>query len=135
MGIDDEIQIERAHRLNPRKPDSPVIVKLSLYKQREKIMEKSRQIKKEKRERNEPMDGTQAFVNEDFTARVRRARALLRPSLLEAINDNKRAYISYDKLVIEGKPFWFDDSKKALTDKKPDIMCCSELNGKLGDLK
>ena len=97
-------------------------------------MEKSKQIKKEWRERNQQSDENQVYVNEDFTFRVRKARALLRPGLIDAINDNKRAYISYDKLVIEGKHFWFDESKKVLSENKPTVMCCSELNNKLSEL-
>ena len=134
MGITEEIDIERAHRLNTKKPNSPVIVRLRSYKQKEKIMEKAKQIKKERRERNQQSDENQVYVNEDFTFRVRKARALLRPGLIDAINDNKRAYISYDKLVIEGKHFWFDESKKVLSENKPTVMCCSELNNKLSEL-
>ena len=135
MGVEGDIQIERAHRLNTRKPDSPVIVKLSCYKTKEKIMEKSKQLKRERRQKNIQTDENEPFVNEDYTARVRKARALLRPGLMDAIRDNKRAFLSYDKLVIEGKPYWFDDTKKSLTDKKPDVMCCSELNDKFKELK
>ena len=90
MGIEGDIQIERAHRLNSRKPDSPVIVKFSSYKHKEKIMEKSKQIKKERRHRNLQTDDTAPYITEDFTARVRRARAFLRPGLMDAIKGKKK---------------------------------------------
>lgn len=134
MGISDEIHIDRAHRLNPRKANSPVIVKLSFYKEREKIMEKARKIKREKRVNKQPLDGSETYVNEDFTSRVRRARALLRPGLMEAIQNNKKAFLSYDKLVIEGKNYWYDEVKKELSEHKPATMPCSELNDKLAEL-
>ena len=134
MGITEEIQIERAHRLNAKKPSSPVIVKLSSYKQREKIIEKAKQIKREKRQKNQPKDENEAYTIEDFTNRVRKCRALLRPGLMEAIKANKRAFISYDKLVIDGKIFWYDETKNELSENKPSVMCCSDISVKLGQL-
>ena len=53
---------------------------------------------------------------------------------MEAIKNNKRAYLSYDRLVIEGKNHWFDEAKKEITEIKPKVMCGSEINNKLADL-
>ena len=138
MGFQEDIKIDRAHRLNPRKLSSPLVVKLTYYKDKEKIIEKARAIKREKRQQRRGEDDTEMsepYVNEDYTARVRRARQLLRPGLMDAIKKNKRAYLSYDKLVIDGKNHWYDDEKKAVSENKPENMCCSELRNKLFTLE
>ena len=140
MGLEEEIKIDRAHRLNPRKVTSPVVVRLTYYKDREKILEKSRLLKREKREKNKHdqtdyPETNEQFITEDFSNRVRKARSLLRPGLLDALKNNKRAYLSYDKLVIDGKAHWYDDVKKSVSETKPEIMSCSELYSKLHNLK
>ena len=135
LGLEERPSIDRAHRLNPKRANSPIIVKLSNFKDKNKIIKKVREIKREKRnaaggnpEHHQPDD---VYAQEDFTSRVRLVRQNLRPSLQEAINAGKKAYFSYDKLIIDGKPSWYDDTKKAVTTVKPKTLSCLDIKTSL----
>ena len=51
-------------------------------------------------------------VGEGFSERVRKQRALLYPFMKEAIDSNKKAYLKYDKLSIDGKLYTFDSTSE-----------------------
>ena len=131
IGINKDVKIERAHRLSKGNKNSPVIVKMSFFQEKEEILAKAKDLRKEKKRRKEEIGENDVFVNPDYTHCVRRARAALRPHLMDAIQNDKRAYLSYDKLVIQGKTFWAAEDMKSLTDKKPKVMSASELKSKL----
>ena len=97
----DKIGIERAHRLatSPAKGPRPIIVKFLSYKVRSNILMTGRKIFKK----------TELSVKEDFPPLIRATRKKLRPYLTDAIDDDKKAYLSYDKLVIDGERFKYDD--------------------------
>ena len=59
------------------------------------------------------LKGTAISINEDFTARVRGIRRSLLPFLKDAKKANKKAKLSYDKLIVDGKPFkWNEETKR-----------------------
>ena len=93
--------IERAHRLSvPRKPNKhrPIIVKFLTYKDRSKVIEKGR----------DKLKDTDYGVSEDFPFEVRDTRRKLVPFMLRARDQGKKAFISYDKLLIEKQKFKYD---------------------------
>ena len=49
-------------------------------------------------------------------------RSLLRPYMEEAFQKRQKVKLSYDKIVIENKVYWFDDVNECLSDKKPAIL-------------
>ena len=104
---DADVGIERAHRLNvkhrqPNRP-RPVIVKFSRFKTRDTILKKAREKSKNRSDVN-------YRISEDFSADVRRIRRDNIPFLLQAHEEEKRAFLSYDKLVIDGTKFILGDA-------------------------
>ena len=63
---------------------------------------------KEKRK----LKGTNAFIGEDFPARVRDIRRKLSPHLKKARGDGKRVAVVYDHLLIDGKYFTVNSNDK-----------------------
>lgn len=97
MGVQG-VEFDRAHRLNAKR-DSPIIVKCTYYRDKLSIMKAKLKLK-----------GTNVFVGEDFTSRVREIRRKLTPHLKEARNRGQRVAMVFDHLLIEGKKFGLNES-------------------------
>ncbi|XP_076447171.1 uncharacterized protein LOC143284346 [Babylonia areolata] len=107
MGIQEEIPMERAHRLKGgRGGTRPIIVLFEKYKHKEKVLSECKKLK-----------GTDVFVSEDFTLKVREKRRQLLPFLREAKSANKRAFLRFDSLVVEGKHYVYDAEARGLREK------------------
>ena len=88
----DAISTERAHRLPERRREDgkrDVIVKLSFYKDRERILQMARKKKP-----------AGIFFMEDFTKAVRESRFQLKDKLKKARDSGYTASLTHDKLVI-----------------------------------
>eukprot|EP00745_Piridium_sociabile_P022930 TRINITY_DN35768_c1_g2_i1.p1 TRINITY_DN35768_c1_g2~~TRINITY_DN35768_c1_g2_i1.p1 ORF type:complete len:280 (+),score=57.69 TRINITY_DN35768_c1_g2_i1:199-1038(+) len=109
MGLTEEVEIERAHRLGSEKSDRPIIICFGKFKDKERILA-SRKVLREKR--------SKIFVNEDFTPRVRESRRLLLPFLKKAKAEQKRAFLRFDTLVIEGKAYVYDTNSQGLVSRQ-----------------
>ena len=107
LGIESEnIQIERAHRPPGKYKPRPVIAKFSFYKDKNKILRKYKDKVKTKRENGTlRSDEETVRISEDFPENVRRIRKLLIPFMKDAIESGKRAYLRFDKLVIDGATY------------------------------
>ena len=137
IGADKEVKIDRAHRLRTKNKPQPIIVKLNYYKDKEKVMEKAREAKKQRQSefrRHAQSDNTESYITEDYTVRTRKVRQMLRPKLEEAINAGKKAFFSYDKLVIDGVSYWYDDVKQSVVNSKPKNVSCLEYVTTLGNM-
>ncbi|XP_070573906.1 uncharacterized protein [Ptychodera flava] len=101
LGIDGEIiEFDRVHRLtNARTRPQPIIAKFSRYQQRKQVFEAAKNLK-----------GTDFQISEDFTRRVRDTRRKLGRHLAAARNEGKRAFLSFDKLKIDGTTYVYDTS-------------------------
>ena len=97
----DEIQFERVHRMGPKsngnaaarsKRDRNLVAKFNLYKEREHVRKQSKALK-----------GTNFFVQEQFPREISERRRKLLPQLREAKGAGKQAWLSYDKLYVDGK--------------------------------
>ena len=132
---EEEIKFERCHRLNPKKKSSPVVVKFSFYKDRDRIFKQEKEIKREKRKAQtrsarrtdgsaEQNSENDIFITEDHTQRVRKVRSMLRPFMDEAFRNKQKARLSYDKLIIDNRVHWYDDVNKCLQTNKPAIPSC-----------
>ena len=53
-------------------------------------------------------------VAEDFSARVRRIRRCLHPFLIDYLKETQDAYIRFDKLVVNGTVYSYDEETKSL---------------------
>jgi type II secretory pathway component PulJ len=101
MDIDSEmIEFERVHRLNTRTNNTPrpIIAKFSKYKDRNNVLMKSAG----------KLNKTDYRVSEDFTKNVREIRTKLSTELMKARDDGKTAKLRYDKLIIDGKKYVYD---------------------------
>ena len=86
----NNLSIERAHRLSERRGQPrDVIVKLSMFKDKERI--------KEAGKREKPVG---LFANDDLTKSVRTIRGKLKDTMEAARQAGHRAYLSYDKLSV-----------------------------------
>lgn len=95
LGIQESPRIERAHRVGVRsKANSPrsIVVKFAYYKDRDAVYRNRRLLK-----------GSSIYVNEDLSERIMAKRRAQMDRLIEARNNNKIAYFSYDRLVIKEK--------------------------------
>ena len=97
MGVDG-VEFDRVHRLNG-KPDSPIIACCSAYKDKIRVLKAKTKLK-----------GSNIFVGEDFTFRVREVRRKLTPHLKEARASGKRVAMVFDHLLIDGKKFTVGDA-------------------------
>lgn len=103
LGIED-ITIERAHRLRTSSSNvSPIIVKMSNYKDKSKILGERKRL-----------SGSGIFITEDFSARVRSMRKNLGPHLRAARDEGKRATLVFDHLVIDGARYDYDEASGEL---------------------
>ncbi|XP_070550685.1 myosin-J heavy chain-like [Ptychodera flava] len=101
--VGETIEIERAHRLTKaRNNPQPIVVKFNKYKERERILRESRNLPRE----------SPFKVTEDLPPLVREKRRKLGVFLQAARQDNKRASLRYDKLIIEDDVFVFDQTKE-----------------------
>ena len=93
----EENDIERAHRIGKRgNGERPIVVKFLRWKTRETVLRKYRKADKSK---------TPIRISEDFTANVKEIRHLLKPHLQKAIEEGNEAYLTYNKLIINGQAF------------------------------
>ena len=101
----EDVQFDRLHRINGR-PDSPIIGRCTFYKDKERLLRARRKLQ-----------GSQVFIGEDFSLRVREIRKKLVPHLKTAKKESKKVSMVYDHLVIEGKKYCLgeDDDLKEMT--------------------
>lgn len=86
------VETEQAHRTGKYTANGrprPVIVKLLCYKDKEEILKQAKKLK-----------GTNFFINEDFSERVRQRRKELLPQLGEAHKQGNFAFLKYDQLIV-----------------------------------
>nr|KAG5704580.1 hypothetical protein BaRGS_031844 [Batillaria attramentaria] len=91
LELPETVQFDRVHRTNI-KPNAPIIARCVLYKDKVSILKARAKLK-----------GSNIFVNEDFSLRVREIRRKLLVHMKEAKAAGKRSILVYDHLVIEGK--------------------------------
>ena len=94
------ISIERAHRLNSKSSNRPTLVKFSFYKDKCAVLDATKEFRKH--------DRLDHRVSEDCTERVRWLRSKLFPFMKAARDKSETAFLSYDKLIIEGDVYVYD---------------------------
>lgn len=106
--------IERIHRLGNHKEGSrrPVILRLMNYREKQLIVQNAKKLK-----------GTNIYIGEDFSYRVRSVRRLLWNSSRANRERREKVYLSYDKLKINGEVYIWDDQKN---DKVKQVQTSSQ---------
>jgi polyhydroxyalkanoate synthesis regulator phasin len=97
-----DVEMDRVHRVSSR-PDSPIVARCVFYKQKVDILKAKTKLK-----------GTNIFVGEDFSTKVRDQRKRLTPHLKRARGDGKRATIVYNHILIDGKRFTVDSADRLI---------------------
>ena len=93
LDITDDVSFDRVHRLGGRS-DSPVIARCTFYKQKINILKAKSKLR-----------GTDFFIGEDFSKKVRDIRRRLTPHLKKARQEGRRAAMVFDHLLIDGKKY------------------------------
>ena len=128
LEIDDSrISIEKAHRMSSRETPRPVIIKFPFYKHKDQVLKSYREKRKtireagdaaiangEERDEIETDFRKNIHMCEDYPARVMKARNDLRPFIRKAKSEGKEAYLRYDKLIIEGDAFVYDENNETI---------------------
>lgn len=99
-GITDR-DVERAHRLGGQFGKRPIIVKFMHFRVKEKILLARRNLK-----------GTNIFINEDFSTKIRQEREILTAEMKNAREKGDTATVTFNKLKINGKIYkysWEED--------------------------
>eukprot|EP00745_Piridium_sociabile_P026264 TRINITY_DN4177_c0_g2_i1.p1 TRINITY_DN4177_c0_g2~~TRINITY_DN4177_c0_g2_i1.p1 ORF type:complete len:339 (+),score=59.47 TRINITY_DN4177_c0_g2_i1:148-1164(+) len=97
LEIAKDINFDHVHRLNDQ-PNSPIIARCSFYKDKVRVLKAKRNLK-----------GSDIFIGEDFSFRVREIRRKLSPHLKEARKEGKKATMIFDHLVIDGQRYFLGD--------------------------
>ena len=110
LEITKEVEIERAHRLGQKnrhgnsKP-RPIIIKCLRFKDKQEILQNTKKL-----------EGTNYGVSEDFIESVREKRQKLRPHMLHARQQGKRAFLNYDKLRVENQTYIYDSERDEMVE-------------------
>ena len=106
--------IERAHRINARQKDAPIIVKLLNFKDKLKILREKQKMRE-----------NGVLVVEDFPSEVIHRRRQFSTVLKAAYNSpkNYKAHLSVDKLILDGKSFITADLDKLPAELRPSNLC------------
>ena len=97
LGLHDDIEVERAHRIGQRREDKhrSVAVKLLRYKDKERIIKRASNLA-----------GTGIYINQSYSDKVMKKRNELWPIVKAERAKGKFAYIQFDKLVVKDRNPW-----------------------------
>ncbi|XP_060565046.1 uncharacterized protein LOC132724230 [Ruditapes philippinarum] len=104
----EKIKIDRAHRIGNyvNSKTRPIVVKFNFYQDKLTVKERVRDVTKDQ-------DHPSFRVGDQFPKAVQEKRRKLIPTLIAAKRANKNAWLSYDKLCIDGKMFTVDTVSRA----------------------
>ena len=93
LEVGQEIRFDRVHRLNS-KATSPIVARLTFFKDKERVLKAKQKLR-----------GTDIFIGEDYSLRIREIRRHLVPHMKSARSQNKKVSMVYDHLIIDGIRF------------------------------
>ena len=96
MGVQG-VTFDRVHRIRTNRTPQPMIARFTFYKERQRVLQEKKKLK-----------GSSLFISEDFPNSIREIREKLKPTLTSARKDNKRSFMVYDHLIIEGQRWDYD---------------------------
>ena len=108
LKIKEPIEIERAHRMGMLRPGRtrPVVVKFLKWGDKEKVKKSGKKL-----------SGTNIFINEDFSARIRaHRRALVKYAKDNA--DGRKWTVQYNTLIMDSKPYHFDEERDMVVERR-----------------
>ena len=107
------IKVERAHRIGTYQNGKrrPIVVKFNHYPDKLTVKQRAREVFPNPGPNN-PTE-SRYRVGDQFPKAIQERRKQLIPILVKAKNDKKRAFLSYDKLCIEGTMYTVDTVSRA----------------------
>lgn len=107
----ESIKISRCHRLGPKRPNKnrPLIFKLHYYPDREAIWKSKKKLKHSK-----------IWISEDFPQEIMKKRSLLEAVCQKANSLGKEAFLSVDRMILNGKPHTVDQLKTLAPELHPE---------------
>jgi FtsZ-binding cell division protein ZapB len=106
LELSDNVPFDRVHRLGD-KPDAPLIARCTYYKDKVLVLKAKNKLK-----------GTNIFVGEDFSERVRAIRKKLTVIMKEKRREGKQVSMVYDHLIMDGKKFVLNDDGVSVREVK-----------------
>ena len=102
---DSEVPIERAHCMGKYSRDKtrPIVVKFLNYKHKNAILMNKVKLK-----------GRKYRIQEQFSEKITNERKSFQPLIEEAMADEKRFFVKYNKLVIDDKTYMYDHKTKSV---------------------
>ena len=96
------IRFDRVHRISSKKGIQPIIARVTDYKDKIKILKERHRLK-----------GTQIFLSEDYTSRIRNVRKNLAPFVKQIRQQNKdiQVMMKFDHLIIDGERYDYCEQK------------------------
>ena len=111
LGIRDQIDFERVHRIGPNSSRQPrtIVAKFSRYKDREAVRNNASRLK-----------GTQIGIHEQFCKSVNHRRKILYPRFKQARRDGCYTRLVYDTLIINNEKFFVNHENNIVRDERYD---------------
>jgi predicted nuclease with TOPRIM domain len=106
LGLPDTVPFDRVHRLGD-KADAPLIARCTNFKDKVQILKARGKLK-----------GSNVFIGEDFSERVRAIRKKLTVIMREKKGEGKQVSMVYDHLIIDGKKFFLNDDGVSVREVK-----------------
>ena len=92
-----DISFDRVHRLRSKVKPNPVIARFTFYKDSRRVLGARSKLR-----------GSNIYINEDFTPRVRNIRKKLEPYLKKFRDEKKRVSMVFDHLFVDGERYDYD---------------------------
>ncbi len=113
-----DIKIDRCHRLGNGKKPRPMIFKVHHFTDRERIWGARRKLK-----------DTSLWLREDFPIEIVKRRQILDPVRKAAVSQGKRAFLTYDKLILDGTSYTVDSTHALPQNLKPEEVATKRGKG------
>ncbi|KAB0799267.1 hypothetical protein PPYR_07147 [Photinus pyralis] len=99
-----ETEIQQVYRIGAKQLNKvrPVFIKLAQYETKIEVLKKAKNLK-----------GTNIYIHEDFPKHVLEERKVLATHLRTARESGHRAYLKYNKLIVNGEEYGVEDITSA----------------------
>lgn len=103
VDMDDRIDIDKITRIGKYQEERrrPILLKLTRESKKGEIMRSSKRLK-----------GTDVWLDEDYPRSIREERRVLIAKAKEAKQQGHRAYVGYNRLVVDGDPFTAEEARR-----------------------
>jgi chromosome segregation ATPase len=105
LEIAEDVEFDRVHRIS-NKPDSPVIMKCTFYKDKLRILKLKNKMK-----------GSNIFIGEDYSQSVRETRKKLSAIMKTLKGEGKNVKLVFDHLFVDGKKLFLSEDGMSVVER------------------